>query len=536
MSEDPFFNRLRARLLGRPVGVFGEVSPGEAVPRPASVLISLFRIEGALQILFIRRTEELPTHPGQIAFPGGSREPGDADDWRAATREAREEIGLREEDCEPLGALDRLVTFTGFDISPFVARIPHPYAFKPAPGEVAEILILPFDGFLQPSAYQPVIREFRGVTREIPELPRQGHPGLGGHRLSGPAAAGAREAALVSARRKPGIYPLILAGGSGTRFWPLSRRGRPKQFLPLAGKQPLLVETVRRLRGLAAPRAISIACGAGHARQIRRLLPEIPAECLLVEPVARNTAPAIGWAALRVQARDPNGVLVVLPSDHHVRDVTRFRALLAQAARLCADGTLYTLGIPPTAPETGYGYLRLGSKLQEGAREVRAFVEKPTLAKATSYLASGDYLWNSGIFVFRVDAILGGDPAFNPRARAGPRPRSPRRWARAASVRWSKRLFPRAPNISIDYGVMEKAPRVATLPADVGWSDLGSFGRALAGPQARRGRQLRRGALPHPRCPPLCRHRTRSAPRPRRRRRPRGGRCRGRGARRAPRS
>jgi 8-oxo-dGTP pyrophosphatase MutT (NUDIX family) len=168
MIEDAFFDRLRERLSGRPIGVQGEVFPGAPEPRPASVLIPLFAIGRALQILFIRRTEELPTHAGQIAFPGGSREPGDADDWAAATREAHEEIGLREADCDRLGALDRLITFTGFDISPFVARIPHPYRFAPDAGEVAEILILPFAGFFDAGAYQPVLREVRGVAREIP--------------------------------------------------------------------------------------------------------------------------------------------------------------------------------------------------------------------------------------------------------------------------------------------------------------------------------------------------------------------------------
>jgi 8-oxo-dGTP pyrophosphatase MutT (NUDIX family) len=174
MSEDRFFQRLRERLSDRPVGVFGEVPPDGPIPRPASVLVPLFRVDEAIQLLFIRRTDQLPTHPGQIAFPGGSREPGDSDDWATAKREAQEEIGLRGEDCELLGPLDRLVTFTGFDISPFVARIPHPYAFTPNPGEVAEILILPLSGFLDPAAYQPVNREVRGVARAIPSYLVQG--------------------------------------------------------------------------------------------------------------------------------------------------------------------------------------------------------------------------------------------------------------------------------------------------------------------------------------------------------------------------
>jgi mannose-1-phosphate guanylyltransferase len=281
-------------------------------------------------------------------------------------------------------------------------------------------------------------------------------------------------AVSAPSRKRGGIYPLILAGGSGTRFWPLSRRARPKQFLALGGARPLIVETARRLRGLVGPKAISIACGEMHSREIRRLFPGLSADRLLIEPVARNTAPAIGWAAMRVLAQDPNGVLVVLPSDHHVRDPARFRALLQRAARLCADGTLYTLGIPPTGPETGYGYLKVGASLPGGARVVQSFVEKPVLAKAKKYLASGNYLWNSGIFVFRADALLAEIRRSLPElahvlAQIAP----------AVGTRRERqvvqRLFPRAPSISIDYGVMEKAPRVATLPADVGWSDLGSF-------------------------------------------------------------
>jgi mannose-1-phosphate guanylyltransferase len=275
--------------------------------------------------------------------------------------------------------------------------------------------------------------------------------------------------------KHPVIYPLILAGGSGTRFWPLSRRSRPKQLLALAGTKPLIVETVQRLRGVARLSSLSIACGSAHARQIRRLVPGLRADQLLIEPVARNTAPAIGWAALHVLKRDPQGVMVVLPSDHHVRDPRRFRELLVRAAHLCADGTLYTLGIPPTGPETGYGYLQLGAELPGGARAVKAFVEKPSLPKARKYVASGRYLWNGGIFVFRADAILAEIRRLLPELAA-----LLDQIAAVVGTRRERevvaRLFPRAPNVSIDYGIMEKAKRVATLPADVGWSDLGSFG------------------------------------------------------------
>jgi 8-oxo-dGTP pyrophosphatase MutT (NUDIX family) len=168
MRTDSFFVRLREQLLNRPVRVVGEVFWEGSAPRSASVLIPIFSNGESFEVLFIRRTDELPTHPGQIAFPGGSRESRDRDAWDAAKREAEEEVGLRGEDCELIGPLDRLITFTGFDVSPFVARIPYPYAFKANPREVAEILILPLEGFLDPSAYRPVMREWRGAAREIP--------------------------------------------------------------------------------------------------------------------------------------------------------------------------------------------------------------------------------------------------------------------------------------------------------------------------------------------------------------------------------
>jgi mannose-1-phosphate guanylyltransferase len=274
------------------------------------------------------------------------------------------------------------------------------------------------------------------------------------------------------------IHPVILAGGAGTRFWPLSRRRRPKQFLALGGELPLLVETLERLGNLAAPRDVLVVAGKLHAASIRRLLPRLPAANLLLEPAARNTAPAIGWAASRLAARDPGAVLAVLPSDHHIRHAARFRKLLRQAAAIAGDGALVTLGITPTGPETGFGYLRMGQASRRwpgGAREVEAFVEKPNLETAQRYLRSGRYLWNAGIFLFRAEVVLAEIRRQLPElafaldkmsAAAGTASES------AAVRRW----FPTAPSISIDYGVMEKAAApVVVLPADVGWSDLGNF-------------------------------------------------------------
>jgi mannose-1-phosphate guanylyltransferase len=275
------------------------------------------------------------------------------------------------------------------------------------------------------------------------------------------------------------LFPVVMAGGSGTRFWPLSRVKRPKQFLPLASDKPLIVDTVSRLEGLAKLKDTLVVCGPVHAPAARKLLKGLPKGNVVVEPVARNTAPAIALAALHVARRDPKGVLVVLPSDHHVADVAGFRRTLAAAAKVAEAGLLVTLGIKPHRPETGYGYIRVGEALPEGgaagARRVAAFVEKPDLPTAQGYLASGDYLWNAGIFLFRADVILEAFRQHMPELAAGLDKLAPKVGKRdeAAAL---KRTFPKLPSVSIDYGVMEKAGNIAVVPSDFGWSDVGSFG------------------------------------------------------------
>ncbi|HLV60358.1 MAG TPA: mannose-1-phosphate guanylyltransferase [Fredinandcohnia sp.] len=270
----------------------------------------------------------------------------------------------------------------------------------------------------------------------------------------------------------PRVFPLVLAGGSGTRFWPLSRKSRPKQFLSLVDR-PLVVETVARLEGLCARADLAVIAGEEHEAELRRLLPEV---AILVEPAARGTAPAIGLAALRAVAADPDAVLLVLPSDHAIGDPGAFRRALRQAIDLAAEGDLVTLGIPPTRPETGFGYIRVGEPLagRPFAHRVRAFVEKPDRATAERYLEAGSYLWNAGVFAFRADRILEEIAAHAPEVHAALAP------IRAAvdgpdfeaAVRAH---FPRAPTISIDYAVMEKSARIAVVPCDCGWSDLGTF-------------------------------------------------------------
>ncbi|HET7753474.1 MAG TPA: mannose-1-phosphate guanylyltransferase [Anaeromyxobacteraceae bacterium] len=279
------------------------------------------------------------------------------------------------------------------------------------------------------------------------------------------------------------IHAVVMAGGSGTRFWPLSRQAKPKQFLPLAGKLPLLAETVKRLPPLAPIARTYVACGPVHARGVRKLLPKLPRENLLVEPVARNTAPCVGLAAIHVARRAPDGILAMLPADHHVSQPELFREAIATAARIAAGGDIVTIGITPSRPETGYGYLEVGAPLAGetpvagGAlppARVKRFVEKPDRARAEEYLRDGGYLWNSGIFVFRADVIL------DEIARAMPE-LAKRLGAIAATLGtrgYAKALaqeFPACPSESIDYGVMERSSRIAVVPADFGWSDVGSF-------------------------------------------------------------
>lgn len=270
------------------------------------------------------------------------------------------------------------------------------------------------------------------------------------------------------------LYPVVMAGGSGTRFWPLSRKARPKQFLPLASSSPLLTDTVSRLKGLASVKNTFIVCGTLHAKLAAKLVKGLPKQNLLVEPAARNTAPAIALAALHVAAKDPEGIVMVLPSDHHVANIPAFQQTLEQAAKLAEAGYIATLGIKPHRAETGYGYIQVGSTLPEGGNRVQAFKEKPDLSTAKGYLAAGHYLWNGGIFVFRADVMLKALRQHMPEMTRGLDALAKAVGKRTyASV--LKKVFPKLPSTSIDYGVMEKAENIAVVPGDFGWSDVGSF-------------------------------------------------------------
>jgi mannose-1-phosphate guanylyltransferase len=268
-------------------------------------------------------------------------------------------------------------------------------------------------------------------------------------------------------------HAVLLAGGSGTRFWPLSRAHRPKQFLELVTGRTLFADTYARIAPLCGEGRTWVVCGKDHAEAVRASLPGLPPAHLLVEPAARSTAPAIGLAAVRALSEDPDAVLLVLPSDHHIAHPDRFQKALQTAARVAQQGDLVTLGIRPTRAETGYGYLRRGAEREPGVFAVEAFVEKPDAATARTYLADRRYSWNAGIFVFRADALLEALRRHLPAVHAGLQQigSDP---SRAAEV------FPRLPSISIDYGVMEpessSTRRIALVAADdLGWSDVGSF-------------------------------------------------------------
>ena len=276
----------------------------------------------------------------------------------------------------------------------------------------------------------------------------------------------------------PSVYALILAGGAGTRFWPASRANRPKQLLPLLGEDPLLLETARRVLPLCEGwDRVLIGSGRHLAAPTAALLPALPAANLLVEPVPRNTAPCIGWAAARVARMDPDAVVMVLPSDHHIVDVEGFRETLRRAVATAATGVITTIGIRPTHPETGYGYIEVdvgAAPPAPGALAVRRFVEKPDRARAEAFVASGNFLWNAGMFFFRAGDMIEALRAHVPALADGVEALAAAMGSEGEQAMLD-RVFPELPAVSIDVGVMERLDRLAVIPGDFGWSDLGSW-------------------------------------------------------------
>lgn len=273
------------------------------------------------------------------------------------------------------------------------------------------------------------------------------------------------------------LHPVILSGGSGTRLWPLSRHNQPKQFLPLFGDLSLFQEAALRSAQIAGARPPIVVCSDDHRFMAGEQLQQcgVDSGAILLEPCARNTAPAIALAALHLLEQDADANMLVQPADHLVTDQTAFLEAVARAQALAEDGWLVTFGITPDEPETGYGYIQQGDALTGGAFRVRRFVEKPDLATAEAYLESGDFAWNSGIFLFRardfVEMLGRHAPEILAAVQAS--------WEEAKRdldfIRVGADAFTTCPSDSIDYAVMEKAERVAVVPVECGWSDVGSW-------------------------------------------------------------
>jgi mannose-1-phosphate guanylyltransferase len=261
---------------------------------------------------------------------------------------------------------------------------------------------------------------------------------------------------------------VILAGGIGSRFWPASTPDRPKQILPLASERPLIADTVARIRPLVPLDRVRVLTGAPLVEPIRHAVGDLEAEHFLVEPSARGTAPVLVWAAHVLARHDPDAVMISLHADHVIRPEAAFRDLVATAARAAdTHDRLFTIGVRPTRPETGYGYIRRGASLDgHGAFAVRRFVEKPDRERAHAYVDAGDYLWNSGIFVWRVDRLLEEIRAHTPEL------------AELLPVLDSgdpEVFFDAVPRLSIDHGILERSDRIGVIEATFDWDDVGTW-------------------------------------------------------------
>jgi mannose-1-phosphate guanylyltransferase len=273
-------------------------------------------------------------------------------------------------------------------------------------------------------------------------------------------------------------YAVIMAGGEGSRLWPLSRQARPKQMVQLGSERTLFQVAVDRLKAIFPPERIYVVTVAKQAEELRVQCPEIPERNFMIEPMPRGTASVVGMAATMLWRVDPQGVMAMLAADHLIQNVTYFHLLLSEAHTLAQDGNLVTLGIRPAYPSTGYGYIQRGSHLNGYpflAYKVQRFREKPDEETARKFLASGDHDWNSGMFVWRVDRILEEVRKFMPELseKLG---QIDQAWGGPAMLETLKAVWPSIKPETVDYGIMEKADRVVVIPAgDLGWNDVGSW-------------------------------------------------------------
>jgi len=274
------------------------------------------------------------------------------------------------------------------------------------------------------------------------------------------------------------IHPVILSGGSGSRLWPLSRTLFPKQLLALAGEHSLIQDTVLRTKGAGFAPPLVI-CNTEHRFLIAEQLREtnVSPQAIVLEPVGRNTAPAAAIAALMIAEKDPDGLLLLMPADHIVRNRTAFLEAVSRAAKCAQQDRLVTFGITPDSPETGYGYIRRGEALKglDGGFQVERFVEKPDAATAAGYVASGDYDWNSGLFLFKASLLLAELERLEPELLAQSREALAKGAKDLDFFRLDQASFAKTKAISIDYAVMERTTAAAVVPVEMGWSDIGSW-------------------------------------------------------------
>ncbi|MEA2512798.1 MAG: mannose-phosphate guanylyltransferase [Thermomicrobiales bacterium] len=275
------------------------------------------------------------------------------------------------------------------------------------------------------------------------------------------------------------FWAVIPAGGSGTRLWPLSRAARPKFLLPLVGSRSLVQQTVDRLALLSSPERTLVVCGPAHAPAIARQLPQLPGSNIVIEPAPKGSGPAIGLASAIVAKHDPDAIMGSFAADHHVLDETAFVQAVTVAIEAARSGWLVTIGLTPTRPETGYGYIErtdeeiFVSSAGTAYRSAR-FVEKPKLETATEYIASGKFLWNASMFIWRAGTFVAEMARLQPGLHAGIA-RIIDAWGTTEHERVMSEVWPTLPESTIDQGIMERTERVAVVPSEMGWSDIGDW-------------------------------------------------------------
>jgi len=273
------------------------------------------------------------------------------------------------------------------------------------------------------------------------------------------------------------LIPVVLCGGSGTRLWPLSRDAFPKQFLRLSGNDSMLQQTLQRLSGIQELAPALLVCNESSRFIVAEQLREIGLNDarMLLEPMRRNTAPAIATAALQAMEKGEDPVLLVLPADHVILDTAAFHQAVSLARKAAEEGSLLTFGITPTGPETGYGYIRAEGREAGQVHRIVEFVEKPALALAEQYIASGDYLWNSGMFLFRASRYLEELERFHPAVVAACRDALAKAKSDLDFIRLDHDAYAASPDIAVDYAVMERTGHAATIALNAGWNDIGSW-------------------------------------------------------------